>query len=76
MQRFLASFVAVMSSRLDCFLFYILSSGSFLLALLMASAVLESDPELPASNESSAPNLVPRDTGNSIAPPAQPKRSW
>ena len=37
----LATFVALMSSRLDRAVFYILSSGSMILALLMASAFLE-----------------------------------
>ena len=37
----LATLVALMSSRLDRVIFYILSSGSMILALLMASAFLE-----------------------------------
>jgi hypothetical protein len=37
----LSSSVALMSTRLDRFMFYILSSGSILLAILIASASLD-----------------------------------
>jgi hypothetical protein len=42
---FLESLLTLMSSRIDRFLFYVLSSGSILLALVMASTWWEAIPK-------------------------------
>ena len=63
----LASLSSTISIRVDRFLFHLLSSGSIILALLMASAFLESSgaPDLGASQ--AAKSVPDRSAGKEVA---------